>query len=434
MATEESPAQVRQLMARGEMDHHTAGMCPEYLQANLVILPRDWAFDFLLFCLRNPKPCPLLEVLDPGRPHTRVIARGADVRRELPRYRVWRRGELVDEPTDITELWRDDLVSFFLGCSFTFDQALQAAGLPVRHLEEGRNVPMYRTTVPNVPAGRFGAELVVSMRPMPPELVERAVEISGEFGGAHGAPVHRGDPAAIGIAAFGPLDPDPASPTYGHITTTPKEGWAHTDFVGALRRHFDGPIAFDTDVNGAALGEWRWGAARGLDTFIYLTVGTGIGGGGMARGRLLHGLIHPEMGHIRLARDPQRDPFAGICPFHGDCLEGLASGPALEKRWGQKAETLPPDHPAWDLEADYLAQALHNFICVLSPQRIILGGGVMQQRHLFPRIRARVLASLNGYVQSPALLERIDEYIVPPALGSRAGVLGAIALGERVSR
>ena len=200
MATEESPAQVRQLMARGEMDHHTAGMCPEYLQANLVILPRDWAFDFLLFCLRNPKPCPLLEVLDPGRPHTRVIARGADVRRELPRYRVWRRGELVDEPTDITELWRDDLVSFFLGCSFTFDQALQAAGLPVRHLEEGRNVPMYRTTVPNVPAGRFGAELVVSMRPMPPELVERAVEISGEFGGAHGAPVHRGDPAAIGIA------------------------------------------------------------------------------------------------------------------------------------------------------------------------------------------------------------------------------------------
>ncbi len=239
-----------------------------------------------------------------------------------------------------------------------------------------------------------------------------------------------GEPAAIGVAAFGPLDPDPASPTYGHITTTPKPGWAHTDFLGALRRHFDVPIAFDTDVNGAALGEWRWGAAQGLDTFIYLTIGTGIGGGGMARGNLLHGLLHPEMGHIRLSRDPQRDPFAGICPFHGDCLEGLASGPAIEKRWGQKAETLPPDHPAWDLEADYLAQALHTFICTLSPQKIILGGGVMEQRHLFPRIRARVQASLNGYLQTPAILEDIEGYIVPPALGKRAGVLGALALGE----
>jgi len=199
-------------MAQGRIDHHTAGMCPEYLQANLVILPRDWAFDFLLFCLRNPKPCPLLEVLDPGQPYTRIIAQGADVRCELPRYRVWRRGELVDEPTDIRDLWRDDLVSFFLGCSFTFDQALQEAGLPVRHLEEGRNVPMYRTTVPNVPAGRFGAELVVSMRPLPPELADRAEEVSGEFGGAHGAPVHRGDPQAIGIA-------DLERPQFGEAVT-----------------------------------------------------------------------------------------------------------------------------------------------------------------------------------------------------------------------
>jgi fructokinase len=189
-------------------------------------------------------------------------------------------------------------------------------------------------------------------------------------------------------------------------------------------------MVFDTDVNGAALGEGRWGAAQGLDTFLYLTIGTGIGGGGMVGGQLMHGLIHPEMGHIRMAHDRQRDPFPGACPFHGDCLEGLAAGPALEKRWGSPAESLPPDHPAWDLEAEYLAQALHTFICTLSPQRIILGGGVMKQAHLFPRIRQKVLASLNGYVQSPAILERIQDYIVPPRLGDRAGVLGALALAQ----
>ncbi len=249
----------------------------------------------------------------------------------------------------------------------------------------------------------------------------------------HAVQAEHGPLAAIGVAAFGPLDPDPASPAYGHITTTPKPGWAHTNFVGALRRHFDLPIAFDTDVNGAALGEWRWGAAQGLDTFVYLTVGTGIGGGGMARGRLLHGLLHPEMGHIRLAHDRQRDPFAGLCPFHGDCLEGLASGPAIAARWGQPAESLPEDHPAWDLEAGYLAQALHNIVLTLSPQRVILGGGVMRQAHLFPRLRARLLESLNGYVQSPAITEDIAAYLVPPALGGRAGVLGALALAERAA-
>ncbi len=235
---------------------------------------------------------------------------------------------------------------------------------------------------------------------------------------------------AIGVAAFGPLDPDPNSPTYGYITATPKSGWSYTNFVGTLRQHFDLPIVFDTDVNGAAFGEGRWGAAQGLDTFIYLTIGTGIGGGGMVGGKLLHGLIHPEMGHIRLAHDLQRDPFRGSCPFHGDCLEGLASGPALEKRWGVRPENLPPHHPAWELEAEYLAQALHTFICTLSPQRIILGGGVMKQTHLYPRIRAGVLASLNGYVQSPAILDHIEDYIVSPQLGDRAGVLGALALAQ----
>ena len=171
------------------------------------------------------------------------------------------------------------------------------------------------------------------------------------------------------------------------------------------------PVAFDTDVNGAALGEGRWGAAQGLDTFIYLTIGTGIGGGAMVGGSLLHGLLHPEMGHVRLPHDRQQDPYPG--------------------RWGRPAETLPVDHPAWSLEAHYLALGLVNFIVTLSPQRMILGGGVMEQAHLFPLVRRRVLELLNGYVQSPRLLEAIDTYIVPPALGRRAGVLGALALAQQ---
>ncbi|MFQ5436156.1 MAG: ROK family protein [Anaerolineae bacterium] len=236
---------------------------------------------------------------------------------------------------------------------------------------------------------------------------------------------------AVGIAAFGPLDPAPNSPTFGHITTTPKPGWANVGLAGAIRDGLGVPIGFDTDVNGAALGEWQWGAAQGLDTFIYLTIGTGIGGGGMVNGRLLHGLVHPEMGHIVLPHDWQADPFPGRCPYHGDCLEGMAAGPAIEARWGMKGPELPPDHPAWEMEAHYLALALRTFICTLSPQRIILGGGVMAQSHLFPLVRQKTLAALNGYVQSPAILQRIDQYIVPPGLGNRAGVLGAMALAQR---
>ena len=235
--------------------------------------------------------------------------------------------------------------------------------------------------------------------------------------------------AAIGISSFGPVDPNPASPTFGYITSTPKAGWAQTDLAGAVRRALDVPVGFDTDVNGAALGEWRWGAAQGLDTFIYLTIGTGLGGGGMVNGKLIHGLIHPEMGHIRPQRHPN-DTYAGGCPYHGDCLEGMAAGPALKGRWGQPAETLPPEHPAWEMEAHYLAMGLVNFICTLSPQRIIMGGGVMEQAHLFPLIRQKVPALLNGYVQSPVILEHIDQYIVPPRLGNKAGVLGAIALAQ----
>ncbi|MFN2144727.1 MAG: ROK family protein [Anaerolineales bacterium] len=256
----------------------------------------------------------------------------------------------------------------------------------------------------------------------PEETLGRAVD----FFQSLGEPL-----AAIGVGTFGPVDPNPKSPKFGYITTTPKPGWAQTDFVGALRRAFDLPIGFDTDVNAAALGEGRWGAARGLDTFLYITIGTGIGGGAMVEGNLLHGLIHPEMGHIHLLHDRDCDPYDGFCPYHGDCFEGLASGPAMEARWGQKAETLPPDHPAWAMEADYIGQACASFVVTLSPQRIILGGGVMEAPGLFPMVRERTQQILNGYVQMPQILEEIDSYIVPPGLGNKAGVLGAIALAER---
>lgn len=236
---------------------------------------------------------------------------------------------------------------------------------------------------------------------------------------------------AVGIASFGPVDPNPASPTFGYVTSTPKPGWANTDFAGPVRAALGVPVGFDTDVNGAALGEGTWGAAQGLDTFVYLTVGTGIGGGAMVEGRMLHGVMHTEMGHIRIPHDFDADPFPGNCPYHGDCFEGLATGPSIEARWGHRAETLPPDHPAWALEAHYLGLACANFVLTNCPQRIILGGGVMQQAHLFPMIRREVQASLNGYVRIPEILRAIDSYIVPPGLGNRAGVLGAIALAMR---
>ncbi len=237
---------------------------------------------------------------------------------------------------------------------------------------------------------------------------------------------------SLGIGSFGPIELRCDSPTFGYITATPKPGWSNTDVVGRLHSALDVPVAFDTDVNAAGLGEWQWGAARGLSNFVYLTVGTGIGGGGMINGALIHGLVHPEMGHVRIPHDRQRDPFAGCCPFHGDCLEGLASGPALAERWGAPTESLAADHPAWELEAEYLALALVNFICTLSPERIVLGGGVMQQEGLYQRVREKVLECLNNYVRSPAIIDAIDDFIVPPALGNRAGVLGAIALGQRL--
>lgn len=235
---------------------------------------------------------------------------------------------------------------------------------------------------------------------------------------------------ALGVGSFGPVDPDPASSTWGYITMTPKLPWRNTDIAGALQRGLGVPIAFDTDVNVAAYGEYVWGAAQGLEAFVYLTIGTGIGGGGLMHGKLMHGLMHPETGHLRIPHDWQRDPYPGCCPSHGDCLEGLANGPALWGRWKVDPSTLPPDHEAWQLEAHYLALALANIIYTVSPQRIILGGGVMDQAFLFPMIRREVQETLNGYIVSDMILNRIDEYIVPPALGNRSGRLGAIALAR----
>lgn len=256
---------------------------------------------------------------------------------------------------------------------------------------------------------------------------EEALQRAQEYFAAHHA---RTPLSAIGISAFGPLEPSPESPKFGYITTTPKPHWANTDVVSPFARAFSIPIGFDTDVNGAALGEYLWGAAQGLNTFIYITVGTGIGGGGMVGGNLMHGLMHPEMGHIQVPHDLNRDPYPGWCVYHTDCLEGLATGPAIEARWGKPARDLPPDHPAWELEAHYLSLGLASIILTISPQRVILGGGVMDQRHLFPMIRQGVLKALNGYFQKEEILERIDEYIVPPALGNKAGVLGSIGLAR----
>jgi fructokinase len=235
---------------------------------------------------------------------------------------------------------------------------------------------------------------------------------------------------SIGIGSFGPVDLNPGSPAFGYITSTPKPGWQNYDIAGAVSAEMGVPVGLDTDVNAAALGEGRWGAAVGLTDFLYLTVGTGIGGGAVVNGTVLHGMVHAEMGHIRIPHDYSIDSFAGNCPFHGDCLEGLASGPSMHARWGVPADQLPEHHAAWKLEAHYLALGLVSWICTLSSQRIIMGGGVMQQPHLFLKMRKEVSLLLNGYIQTRALLGSLDDYIVPPKLGNRSGVLGALTLAE----
>jgi fructokinase len=253
----------------------------------------------------------------------------------------------------------------------------------------------------------------------PDETIGRAVEYFRR----------NGPPQAIGIGCFGPIDVDPASPTWGHITTTPKPGWANTDVGVTLKGALDVPVAFDTDVNAAAVGEWRWGAAVGLDTFCYITVGTGIGAGVIVNGAPLHGLMHPEVGHVRVPHDRERDPFEGGCPFHGDCLEGLASGEALRLRWGRRGEELDDD-AVWELEADYLAHGLVNVVCTLSPQRIVVGGGVARRPGLLAGVRRRLQELLAGYIPATPLAAGIEDYLVAPVLGDRSGVLGAIELAR----
>lgn len=233
---------------------------------------------------------------------------------------------------------------------------------------------------------------------------------------------------AIGIGSFGPIDLKPDSSTYGYITTTPKSDWENCNVVGILKREFPVPFGWDTDVNAAALGEVTWGAAQGLDNCVYYTIGTGVGVGIIAGGKRIHGLLHPEGGHIRTRRHPQ-DHFAGLCKYHGDCLEGLAAGPAIEARWQTPGSELPTDHLAWEMESFYIAESITTSILLHSPQKIILGGGVMQQMHLFPMIREQVVHNLQGYVNMPELLQHIDQYIVPPGLGQHAGLYGALALG-----
>lgn len=272
-----------------------------------------------------------------------------------------------------------------------------------------------------------GPDNIVAEERFPTTTPDETIARSVDFFKRHGS-----DLAAIGIGSFGPVDLNPQSPMYGYITTTPKPGWAQADLRGGIQRALNVPVAFDTDVNAAALGEHYWVPEnRALDPLLYMTVGTGIGVGGLVNGQLLHGLLHPEAGHMRLPRDPQRDPFTGACPYHGDCFEGLACGPAMAKRWGQPAETLPADHPAWALEAHYIALAVMNLTLIVAPQRIVIGGGVTQQPGLIDNVRREVVQLLNGYLQTDRITRDIDRFIVPPALGNQSGMLGAIALALR---
>jgi fructokinase len=240
--------------------------------------------------------------------------------------------------------------------------------------------------------------------------------------------------AAVGVGSFGPADVDPGSPRWGHVMATPKPGWQHTAVGPVLRDRLGVPIAFDTDVNVAAVGEHRWGAGVGAASMCYLTVGTGIGAGLVIDGRPLHGLVHPEVGHLRIPHDRLRDPFDGNCPLHGDCWEGLASGPALAARWNVSPVDLPDEHPGWALEADYVALGILSIVMIASPHLVVAGGGVMERPGLLEAVGARLGALVAGYIETPLLAERIDSYLVAPALGDRSGVLGAIALAQAAVR
>lgn len=234
---------------------------------------------------------------------------------------------------------------------------------------------------------------------------------------------------ALGIGCFGPIDPDKRSKTYGYITSTPKLAWANYDIVGAFEKALGVPVGFDTDVNGSVLGEATFGQAKGKSSVIYITIGTGVGVGVYIEGKLLHGMLHPEAGHVMIRRR-EDDTYEGKCPYHKVCLEGMAAGPAVEERWGEKAVNLKDRKEVWDLEAYYIAQALTGYILTLSPEMIILGGGIMHQEQLFPLIRSYVTEMLNGYIQTDELKD-IDHYIVPASLNDDQGIMGALELGRR---
>lgn len=241
------------------------------------------------------------------------------------------------------------------------------------------------------------------------------------------------DIKSIGIGSFGPVDLDETSKTYGFITDTPKTKWKNFNFLGEMKSHFDVPMGFDTDVNVAALGEYTWGAAKNISDFIYITVGTGVGVGHIVNHQFAHGLTHPEMGHILVNRsDSEKEYFNGVCPYHSNCLEGMAAGPSVNTRWGvEHSGVLPQDHVAWEIESDYLAQALMTYILICSPKKIIIGGGVMHQQQLFPMIRSKTKQLLNGYVSHSSIIDNVDEFIIPPGLGDEAGMKGAIAFAMR---
>lgn len=234
---------------------------------------------------------------------------------------------------------------------------------------------------------------------------------------------------ALGIGCFGPLELNPKAEKYGYITTTTKLAWRNFDFLGSMKNALQCPVGFDTDVNGSVLGEVTFGQAKGKSCALYLTIGTGIGAGIYIEGKLLHGMLHPEAGHVLITRK-ETDIYEGKCPYHKNCLEGLASGPAIEGRYGKKAADLAGDEVVWDLEADYIAQALTGYILTLSPEIIILGGGVMHQMQLFPLIRKKVTEYLGGYVNTEELSD-MEHYIVPASLHDDQGIMGCLELGRR---
>ncbi len=237
----------------------------------------------------------------------------------------------------------------------------------------------------------------------------------------------------LGVGSFGPLDLNPASPAFGSVTITPKLAWCNYPMLKVFRDELKIPVAIDTDVNAAALAEFMLGAAKGKSSCMYVTVGTGVGGGLIVNGKPVHGFMHPEIGHIPLIPDPEDPTPDGFCPYHKHCMEGLAAGPAIEKRWGISAKELPQDHPAWKLEIYYMSQLCANAMFSFSPEIIILGGGVMQQKFMIPAIRKKTVELLGGYFPEPLIADGLSSYIVEPGLGTASGITGAWLLAKQLT-